>query len=132
MSFSLCSDDLFWLPHSPGKTLLVGAGYVALECAGFLTHIGCDATVMARGQVLRGFDQDMAERVSVLLCARWHKRMFGYCGQRLIRQCCGHQDSPTFADYYLSQMAFANADRPPHDRHWHALQARCGSTKGGA
>lgn len=63
----ITSDDLFSLPHSPGKTLLIGAGYVALECAGFLTHLGLPATVMARGQVLRGFDRDCADRVS---CAR--------------------------------------------------------------
>lgn len=30
---------------------------VALECAGFLTGIGLDATVMARSIALRGFDQ---------------------------------------------------------------------------
>ena len=35
---ALCitSDDLFSLPYAPGKTLLVGASYIALECAGFL------------------------------------------------------------------------------------------------
>jgi len=58
------SDDLFWLKHAPGKTLLVGGGYVALECAGMLTHLHCDSTVMVRGPVLRGFDQQMAEKVS--------------------------------------------------------------------
>lgn len=30
---------------------------VALECAGFLTGIGLDATVMVRSIALRGFDQ---------------------------------------------------------------------------
>ena len=30
----ISSDDLFSLPHNPGKTLLVGASYIALECAG--------------------------------------------------------------------------------------------------
>ncbi len=34
--FGITSDDLFSLPKSPGKTLLVGASYIALECAGFL------------------------------------------------------------------------------------------------
>lgn len=61
--FGITSDDLFWLPASPGKTLLVGAGYVALECAGFLNEIQCPASVMIRGQALRGFDQDIAERI---------------------------------------------------------------------
>ena len=33
------SDDIFWLPQNPGKTLVIGAGYIALECAGFLKHV---------------------------------------------------------------------------------------------
>ena len=61
--FGITSDDLFSLKSSPGKTLIVGASYTALECAGFLNSLGYDATVMARSILLRGFDQDMASRV---------------------------------------------------------------------
>lgn len=57
-----CSDDLFYLPYCPGKTLVVGASYVALECGGFLAGLGLDVTVMVRSILLRGFDQDMANR----------------------------------------------------------------------
>ena len=32
----ITSDDIFWMKKAPGKTLIVGASYVALECAGFL------------------------------------------------------------------------------------------------
>ena len=51
------SDDLFSLPVSPGKTVLVGASYVSLECAGFLAGMGLDVTVLVRSILLRGFDQ---------------------------------------------------------------------------
>ncbi|XP_018616285.2 thioredoxin reductase 1, cytoplasmic-like [Scleropages formosus] len=61
--FCITSDDLFSLPYCPGKTLVVGASYVALECAGFLAGLGLDVTVMVRSILLRGFDQDMANRV---------------------------------------------------------------------
>eukprot|EP00064_Thunnus_orientalis_P007354 superscaffoldBa00000810_g7374 len=44
--------------------LVVGASYVALECAGFLTGIGLDTTVMVRSIALRGFDQQMAGLVT--------------------------------------------------------------------
>ena len=37
--FGITSDDLFSLKKSPGKTLLVGASYIALECAGFLKGV---------------------------------------------------------------------------------------------
>jgi thioredoxin reductase (NADPH) len=59
----ITSDDLFWRRESPGKTLVVGAGYVALECAGALRALGLDTTVLARGPVLRGFDRDMSDRI---------------------------------------------------------------------
>jgi len=64
MEYGITSDDLFSLPKSPGKTLVIGASYVALECAGFLTGFGYDTTVMARSIFLRGFDQEMAELVA--------------------------------------------------------------------
>jgi thioredoxin reductase (NADPH) len=57
------SDDLFTLSYNPGKTLCIGASYVSLECAGFLHGIGNDVTVMVRSILLRGFDQDIAERI---------------------------------------------------------------------
>ncbi|XP_036101313.1 thioredoxin reductase 3 isoform X3 [Molossus molossus] len=61
--YCITSDDLFSLPYCPGKTLVVGASYVALECAGFLAGVGLDVTVMVRSILLRGFDQEMAEKV---------------------------------------------------------------------
>ncbi|XP_019345249.1 thioredoxin reductase 1, cytoplasmic isoform X2 [Alligator mississippiensis] len=61
--YCISSDDLFSLPYCPGKTLVVGASYVALECAGFLAGIGLDVTVMVRSILLRGFDQEMANKI---------------------------------------------------------------------
>ncbi len=71
--YAITSDDLFWLEKSPGKTLVVGASYVALECAGFLTHLGCDTTLMVRSIFLRGYDQDMANRVGAYMAAHGTK-----------------------------------------------------------
>lgn len=41
----ITSDDIFWLDSPPGKTLVVGAAYIALECGGMLTGMGMDVTV---------------------------------------------------------------------------------------
>ncbi|XP_064422400.1 thioredoxin reductase 3 [Latimeria chalumnae] len=60
--YCITSDDLFSLNYCPGKTLVIGASYVALECAGFLTGLGLDVTVMVRSILLRGFDQEMANK----------------------------------------------------------------------
>eukprot|EP00760_Papus_ankaliazontas_P004090 PhM_4_TR11688/c0_g1_i1/m.76129/K22182/TXNRD; thioredoxin reductase (NADPH) len=61
--YGVTSDDLFRLPNDPGKMCVVGASYVALECAGFLKGIGRDTTVLIRSIPLRGYDTDMANRV---------------------------------------------------------------------
>ncbi|XP_027624586.1 thioredoxin reductase 3 [Tupaia chinensis] len=63
----ITSDDLFSLPYCPGRTLVVGASYVALECAGFLAGVGLDVTVMVRSILLRGFDREMAEKVGAYM-----------------------------------------------------------------
>lgn len=70
LEHSITSDDLFSLPYNPGKTLVVGASYVALECAGFLAGFGNDVTVMVRSILLRGFDQEMAEKVGAYMAKK--------------------------------------------------------------
>lgn len=62
--YGITSDDIFWLKENPGTTLVVGASYVALECAGFLKNLGNDVTVMVRSIFLRGFDQGMANLIA--------------------------------------------------------------------
>jgi thioredoxin/glutathione reductase (selenoprotein) len=61
--YGITSDELFALIDPPGKTLVVGASYIALESAGFLTGLGHDVTVMMRSIPLRGFDQECAAKV---------------------------------------------------------------------
>jgi len=61
----ITSDDIFSLDHPPGKTLVVGASYIALECAGFLKAFGFDVTVMVRSILLRGFDQQIAKMIGI-------------------------------------------------------------------
>ncbi|XP_048467709.1 thioredoxin reductase 2, tandem duplicate 2 [Rhincodon typus] len=74
----ISSDDIFWLQDSPGKTLVIGASYVALECAGFLTGVGLDTSIMVRSIPLRGFDQQMAHLVTDHM-ASYGTRIFWKC-----------------------------------------------------
>ena len=62
---------MFSLEHSPGKTVVVGASYVALECAGFLRGVNLDVTVLVRSILLRGFDQVITIRGSKTLNYRF-------------------------------------------------------------
>ncbi|XP_033229784.1 thioredoxin reductase 1, mitochondrial isoform X2 [Belonocnema kinseyi] len=70
IEYGITSDDIFSLEQSPGKTLVVGAGYIGLECAGFLNGMGFDTTIMVRSIILRGFDQQMANIVAEEMAER--------------------------------------------------------------
>ena len=59
----ITSDDIFWRKKVPGKTLVIGGGYIGVECAGFLRGMGFEVDVLVRSVVLRGFDRGMVERV---------------------------------------------------------------------
>eukprot|EP00461_Guttulinopsis_vulgaris_P010300 UN10375 len=65
--FAITSDDIFSRDTPPGKTLVVGASYIALECAGFLTELGYDTTVAVRSILLRGFDRDCANKIEQIM-----------------------------------------------------------------
>lgn len=60
---AISSDDIFWMSKKPGKTLVVGASYIALECGGFMHALGVDVTIMVRSILLRGFDQQLANKI---------------------------------------------------------------------
>ena len=87
--FGITSDDLFSLRREPGKTLVVGASYVALECASFLGSIGFDVTLLVRSTPLRGdaFDADCAERIVDMMVASGLRVKRG--GPRLVRLTSG-------------------------------------------
>jgi thioredoxin reductase (NADPH) len=59
----ISSDDIFWRKEPVGKTLVVGASYIALETAGFVAGLGFDTSVMVRSILLRGFDEECAKRI---------------------------------------------------------------------
>ena len=61
---AITSDDLFSLEKDPGTTLVVGGGYIAVECAGFLKGLGKEVYLANRSTFLRTMDGDMAERIT--------------------------------------------------------------------
>ena len=60
---AISSDDLFSLDAPPGKTCVVGGGYVALECGGFIKALGNECHCLVRSIVLRGFDRECCEKI---------------------------------------------------------------------
>jgi|SRR5579872_2623587 len=63
--YAITSDDLFSRRQPPGKVLCIGAGYISLECSGFLCGLGYDVTVMVRSAPLRSgnFDRQCVQKV---------------------------------------------------------------------
>jgi thioredoxin reductase (NADPH) len=64
---AITSDDFFSLAQTPGKSLVVGASYIALECAGVLNSLGFDTTVSVRSILLRGFDRQCADKIGEIM-----------------------------------------------------------------
>ena len=64
---AITSDDIFYLKTAPGRTLVVGGGYIAMECAGFLTGLGYPTTVAVRSKPLRNFDTQMADKIHSIM-----------------------------------------------------------------
>lgn len=67
--YAITSDDLFSLDRNPGKTLCVGAGYISLECGGFLSNLGYDTTIAVRSVPLRvgPFDRQCVDKLVSLM-----------------------------------------------------------------
>ena len=54
----ITSDGFFELTERPGRVVVVGAGYIAVEMAQIFAGLGTDTTLCIRGAtVLRSFDQ---------------------------------------------------------------------------
>ena len=54
---------MFALEKDPGTTLVIGGGYIAVECAGFLKGLGKEVFLANRSTFLRSMDTDMAKQI---------------------------------------------------------------------
>ena len=56
----ITSNEAFDLDGLPGRLVIVGGGYIAVEFAGIFNTLGVEVTEIMRGDtILRGFDEDM-------------------------------------------------------------------------
>ena len=51
------------MQKDPGDTFVVGGGYIAVECAGFINGLGKKVYLANRSTFLRQMDSDMAARI---------------------------------------------------------------------
>lgn len=74
------SDDVFHLPRLPRSVVVIGGGYVALELASILGGLGSTVTVLARGELLRGFDREAVGFLADRLAQRGVRVLSGVSG----------------------------------------------------
>ncbi len=62
----ITSNEVFDLKEQPRRVLVVGGGYIAVEFAGIFAGLGSRTALLHRGdRLLRGFDEDIRERLGV-------------------------------------------------------------------
>lgn len=80
----ISSNEAFHLEQLPRNIIIAGGGYIAVEFAHIFHGLGCDTTLIYRGdKLLRGFDEDMRDclmaemgRMGVrVICNRTFKRI---------------------------------------------------------
>lgn len=61
---AITSNEAFYLPDCPKRSLIVGGGYIAVEFAGIFSGYGSKVTQLYRGDLwLRGFDDDLRKHL---------------------------------------------------------------------
>ncbi|QJP13647.1 glutathione-disulfide reductase [Starkeya sp. ORNL1] len=74
----ITSNEMFHLETQPESIIIQGGGYIALEFASLLADLGTRVTVVHRGdKVLRGFDEEIRERIAGELAANGVTFEFG-------------------------------------------------------
>lgn len=62
----LSSNEIFHLQQLPKSILIQGGGYIAVEFASIFSRLGCETTLIYRGdRLLRGFDDDVRQFITV-------------------------------------------------------------------
>jgi glutathione reductase (NADPH) len=62
---AITSNEAFHLEEQPKHIVIVGGGYIAVEFAGIFRGMGSDVSLLYRSeQILRGFDDDLRERLN--------------------------------------------------------------------
>ena len=77
---------MFGLAEFPGRVVIQGAGYIALEFAGIFNALGAQVTVVNRSdQILRSYDDSMRARLLQIMQARGVEFRFNSPIERVVK-----------------------------------------------
>mmetsp|Transcript_831 Transcript_831/g.1298 ORF Transcript_831/g.1298 Transcript_831/m.1298 type:complete len:507 (+) Transcript_831:31-1551(+) len=64
---TITSDDMFFQKKHPGNTLIIGSGYIAMECAGFIASLGKESSkaeiAVRSNKILSSFDREAVDHL---------------------------------------------------------------------
>jgi glutathione reductase (NADPH) len=66
----ITSNEMFHLKRQPKKLVIAGGGFVAVEFASIMSGLGTKVTMLCRGEILRGFDNETREMLHESLVNR--------------------------------------------------------------
>ncbi|MGU3537208.1 glutathione-disulfide reductase [Methylobacterium sp. A54F] len=73
---AITSNEVFELETQPGRILVVGGGYIAVEFAGVFAALGTRTTLLHRGdRLLRGFDDEVRDALGEAYARRMDLRL---------------------------------------------------------
>ena len=62
VEYAITSNEVFDLAQLPGRVVVAGGGYIAVEFAGIFAGLGAKTSLIYRGdKILRGFDEDLRD-----------------------------------------------------------------------
>jgi glutathione reductase (NADPH) len=112
---AITSNEAFHLERLPRRAIVVGGGYIAVEFASIFHGLGVDTTLAyRRRRLLRGFDDELGERLGEEMAAKGLKIHFGAEPKALARSAGGALEVE-YADGALQEVdlvLFATGRRP--------------------
>jgi glutathione reductase (NADPH) len=82
----ITSNEAFHLENLPGRVVIGGGGYIAVEFAGIFHGLGAEVTVVHRGPLfLRGFDDDLRSALAAEMRKRGLDLRFATTVERIER-----------------------------------------------
>ncbi|MGD1887365.1 MAG: glutathione-disulfide reductase [Cohaesibacteraceae bacterium] len=111
----ITSNEAFHLEKLPESIVIAGAGYIAVEFAGIFNALGVDTTVIyRRGNILRGFDEDLRCHLRDEMVKKGVKFVFDDLFRHITKtddgKLCGH--TAVGHDLIADQIMFAIGRRP--------------------
>ena len=91
LELAMTSNGILDLREIPESLLVVGAGFIALEFASIMARLGSQVHLVYRGELpLRGFDDDLRQRVARALETKGVQLHAGHAPQQLERDGAGY------------------------------------------